>query len=310
MSGRGYKPQSSLRLMEQLRQRHDLDPVGLVAGWGNFPVEVARQLIASGRSVCCIAILGHADPQLETLCDHVRWSGVGKIGAHVRYFRKHGIRQVAMAGKLFKADILYQGPLILKHLPDWTALRTFGPLLFGRQRDARDDRLLTAVTETYTRAGITVCPATDFAPELLVKEGPLAGPPVSPKIESDIRRGWAIAKAMGGMDIGQTITIKDGSVIAVEAIEGTDACIERTGTLCRRGGWTMVKVSKPNQDMRFDVPTIGPQTIEKVAAAGGKAIAIEADMTIMVDQAATLAAAKKAGISIIAIRNEAARAVA
>jgi UDP-2,3-diacylglucosamine hydrolase len=310
MSGRGYKPQSSLNLLEQLRRRHDLDPVGLVAGWGKFPVEVARHLIASGRSVCCIAILGHADPQLETLCDHVRWSGVGKIGAHVRYFRKHGIRQVAMAGKLFKADILYQGPVILKHLPDWTALRTFGPLLFGRQRDARDDRLLTAVTETYTRAGITVCPATDFAPELLVKEGSLAGPPVSPKIESDIQRGWAIAKAMGGMDIGQTITIKDGSVIAVEAIEGTDACIQRTGTLCRRGGWTMVKVSKPNQDMRFDVPTIGPQTIEMVAAAGGKAIAIEADMTIMVDQAATLAAAKKAGISIIALRNEATRAVA
>ena len=301
MQRHGYRPMSSKRLMDHHRRKHNIDPVGLVAGWGSFPVEVARALIQSGRGVCCIGIHGHADRQLETLCDHVKWSGVGKIGAHVRYFRKHGIREVAMAGKLFKADILYQGPVLLRHLPDLTALRTFGPLLFGRKRDARDDRLLTAVTNTYTRAGLTVCPATDFAPELLVKDGLLAGPDVTSKIQSDIDRGWDVAKAMGGMDIGQTITIKDGAVIAVEAIEGTDACIERTGTLCRRGGWTMVKVAKPNQDMRFDVPTIGPQTVQKVAAAGGKAIAIESGMTIMVQQDETIAAAKQAGISIVAM---------
>jgi DUF1009 family protein len=103
------------------------------------------------------------------------------------------------------------------------------------------------------------------------------------------------------MDIGQSITVKDGTVIAVEAIEGTDACIERTGQLCRRGGWTLVKVSKPNQDMRFDVPTIGPQTVEKVHASGGKVIAIEADKTIVVERPETIALARKTGVTIIAL---------
>jgi len=110
-----------------------------------------------------------------------------------------------------------------------------------------------------------------------------------------------VAKQMGAMDIGQSITIKDGTVLAVEAIEGTDACIERTGKLCPRGGWTLVKVAKPSQDMRFDVPTIGPQTIEKVRAAGGVAIAIEAHRTIVVDQAIVIADANRAGIAIVAM---------
>ena len=106
---------------------------------------------------------------------------------------------------------------------------------------------------------------------------------------------------MGGLDIGQAITIKDGTVIAVEAIEGTDACIERTGQLCKRGGWALVKVSKPQQDMRFDVPTIGPQTIQRVQDAKGTAIVIEAGKTIIVDQAATFELARKAGITIVAM---------
>ncbi|MCG8649562.1 MAG: UDP-2,3-diacylglucosamine diphosphatase LpxI, partial [Pirellulales bacterium] len=170
-----------------------------------------------------------------------------------------------------------------------------------RRRDARDDNLLLAVTAAYQRASMEVCAATDFAPELLVKHGILVGKSPGGKLRRDIEAGWHVAKQMGGMDIGQTITIKDGTVIAVEAIEGTDACIERTGQLCPRGGWTLVKVSKPNQDMRFDVPTIGPQTVQRVHRAGGKAIAIEADKTILVDQQQTLEAARAAGIRIVAI---------
>ncbi|MDC0278866.1 LpxI family protein, partial [bacterium] len=124
------------------------------------------------------------------------------------------------------------------------------------------------------------------------------------QLDQDIQSGWVIAKNMGGLDIGQAITIKDGIVIAVEAIEGTDACIERTGDLCKRGGWTLVKVSKPDQDMRFDVPTIGPQTVQRVRTAGGKAIAIEADKTIVVDQQKTYALADSFGISILALRDQ------
>ncbi|WP_145177821.1 LpxI family protein [Rubripirellula lacrimiformis] len=278
-----------------------LPAIGIVAGWGSFPVEVAQQLVHSGHPVCCIAIKGHASRSLESICDHVLWSGVGKIGKHLRYFRRNGVRHVTMAGKLFKADLLYSGSIWLQHFPDLTCIRTFGPALLGRNRDARDDSLLLAVTNTYIRSGIEICPATDFAPELLVNHGLLSGKTPAARLQNDIDAGWKVAKQMGGMDIGQTITIKDGTVIAVEAIEGTDACIERTGTLCRRGGWTLIKVSKPDQDMRFDVPTIGPQTIEKVHAAGGTAIVIEAEKTIMVEREKTIAAANAAGITLIAI---------
>lgn len=284
-----------------LRPESPARPIGLVAGWGRFPVQVAEALKRAGHPVCCIAIRGHASEELVELCDHVRWSGVGKLGGHLRYFRRQGARQVTMAGKLFKADLLYRGSLWLRHLPDWRCLLTFGPLLLGRQRDARDDRLLLAVTGAYTRAGIDVLPATQLAPELLVKRGLLAGRPVEPRAQRDIEVGWQVAKQMGGLDIGQSVTVKDGTVIAVEAIEGTDACIDRTGELCPRGGWTLVKVSKPEQDMRFDVPTIGPQTVQRVQAAGGCRIVIEADKTILVDRERTLAEAQRAGIAIVAI---------
>ena len=279
--------------------RESLPPIGLVAGWGRFPVQVAESLIRDGRRVLCVAITGHANKELESICDDVTWLGVGKLGGHIRYFRRGGANQVTMAGKLFKADILYRGTL-LRHLPDWTCLRALGPPLVGRRRDARDDSLLLAVTGAYTRGGLDICAATDFAPELLVSEGILAGPKPKPALQRDIEFGCRVAKQMGGMDIGQSITIKDGTVIAVEAIEGTDACIERTGQLCRRG-WTLVKVSKPDQDMRFDVPTIGPQTVQRVRDGGGEAIAIEADKTIVVEQDETFELARKSGISIVAV---------
>lgn len=276
-------------------------PIGLIAGWGSFPVQVARSLRIAGHPVYCVGITDHASTELESICTDVMWAGVGRLGRHMRYFRRHGAKHVTMAGKLFKADMLYSGSLWLKHLPDWTCLRTFGPALLGRKRDARDDTLLMAVTDSFTRRGLEVCAATDFAPELLVDEGILTGKKLSQARHLDVEAGWRVARQMGAMDIGQSITVKDGTVIAVEAIEGTDACIERTGQLCRRGGWTLVKVSKPNQDMRFDVPTIGPQTVEKVHAAGGKVIAIEADRTIVVEREATIRSANRLGITIIAM---------
>lgn len=299
----GYWPRRGHAIMAQHQSGEQKPPIGLVAGWGSFPVQVAQSLIREGRRVCCIAISGHASTDLESICDHVTWSGVGKLGGHIRYFRRNGVEQVTMAGKLFKADLLYQGSLWLRHFPDLTCLRTLGPPLLGRQRDARDDSLLIAVTDAYARAGMEVLAATDFAPELLVNAGTLAGPELRQRQTSDIEAGWQVAKQMGGMDIGQTITIKDGTVIAVEAIEGTDACIDRTGELCRRGGWTLVKVSKPQQDMRFDVPTIGPQTVQRVAQAKGNAIAIEAGKTILVEREETLKLASELGISIIAMND-------
>ncbi len=301
----GYWPRRGHKIMAQHQSDENQPPIGLVAGWGSFPVQVAQSLIREGHRVCCVAISGHASTDLESICDHVTFAGVGILGGHIRFFRRNGVEQVTMAGKLFKADLLYQGSVWLRHFPDLTCIRTLGPSLLGRQRDARDDNLLVAVTNAYGRAGMDVLAATDFAPELLVEAGILAGPKLKQRQTSDVAAGWEVAKQMGGMDIGQTITIKDGTVIAVEAIEGTDACIDRTGTLCRRGGWTLVKVSKPQQDMRFDVPTIGPQTVRRVAQAEGTAIAIEAGKTILVEREATLKLANDLGISIIAMNHDA-----
>lgn len=294
----GYRPREAQKRLTAAGSKR---PIGLVAGWGRFPVLVAQSLVRRGIPVVAIAIPDHADPHLEYLCDHVRWSGVGRMGTHLRYFRKLGVQQVTMAGKLFKADLLYSGSVWLKHCPDLECLRTFGPLLLSRNRNARDDSLLMAVTEMYLRNGMEVAAATDIVPELLAVEGWLVKTKHSARLENDIRMGWQVAKQMGGMDIGQSITVKDGTILAVEAIEGTDACIRRTGELCRRGGWTLVKVAKPSQDMRFDVPTIGPQTIQMVKDAGGIAIAIEAGRTIVVDQAETYAAAAAAGIAIVSL---------
>ncbi len=276
-------------------------PIGLIAGWGSFPVQVAESLRGAGHPVFCVAITGHASDHLESICDGVLWSGVGRMGRQIRYFRRNHVRQITMAGKMFKADLLYSGSLWLKHFPDLTCIRTFGPVLLGRRRDSRDDTLLLAATNAFNKCGLEVRAATDFAPELLVKKGTLIGPGLSSSHRLDVAAGWRVARQMGALDIGQSITIKDGTVIAVEAIEGTDACIQRTGQLCRRGGWTLVKVSKPNQDMRFDVPTIGPRTVATVRQAGGKVIAIEAEKTIMVERDETIRLARQAGITIIAM---------
>ncbi len=173
---RGYWPRPAQAILAQHKQPNALPPIGLIAGWGSFPIQVAQSLIRDGRSVCCVAITGHASTDLESICDHVLWSGVGKLGRHMRYFRRNGVQQVTMAGKIFKADVLFHGSMFLRHLPDLTCIRTFAPPLLGRKRDARDDSLLLAVTNAYTRIGIEVCAATDFAPELLVNEGLLTGP--------------------------------------------------------------------------------------------------------------------------------------
>ena len=298
---RGYWPLRAEALMARRRDPPGKEPIGLIAGWGRFPVQVAQALVRQGHPVCCIAISGHASTDLESICDHVCWSGVGKLGGHIRYFRRNGVKHVTMAGKLFKADLLYRGSVWIRHFPDLTCVRTLGPYLVGRRRDARDDSLLMAITDAYSRSGMEICAATQFAPELLVNQGQLAGPKPNDRLQRDIACGWQIAKQMGGLDIGQAITIKDGTVIAVEAIEGTDACIERTGQLCKRGGWALVKVSKPQQDMRFDVPTIGPQTIQRVRDAKGTAIVIEAGKTIIVDQVETYELASASGITLVAI---------
>ena len=284
-------------------------PIGLLAGWGKFPFAVAEALRHAGYRVAGVGIIDHADPELAELCDHFDWIGIGGIGKAIRHFQRWGVTEATMAGKVHKV-LLYQPGWWLKHRPDWKTIRAFSPQWFFGSGDRKDDTLLQTVVAAFARDGITFEPATDFAPELLVKAGQIAGKRLTGKQQSDVEFGWQIAKSMGGLDIGQSICIKGQAVIAVEAIEGTDACIRRAGGLCQAGGFTVVKVAKPQQDMRFDVPTVGLKTLETMAGAGGEVLVVEADRTILLDQKEFRTAAKRLGIAVVAYTEAVAKAAA
>jgi DUF1009 family protein len=289
--------ESSLRIYSPSRTKR----VGIVAGWGEYPMRVARALRDLHEPIVIAAIKGHADASLAEFADEMRWFGVCKLGAMQRFFRSQNVDRVVLAGKLFKDRILFHGLGWLQHVPDIECIRTMMRPWFSRDSSMADDSLLGAVVESFERNNMCVVPGTDYATDLLAEEGLLTNARPSRAIRADIEYGWSIAKEMGGLDIGQSICVKDRTVLAVEAVEGTDACIERTGRLCPRGNWTLIKVAKPQQDMRFDLPTIGPRTIERMIAAGGKAIAIEAGMTILVDRDRTLRLANRHGICITSL---------
>ncbi|MHB0957451.1 MAG: LpxI family protein [Pirellulaceae bacterium] len=275
--------------------------MGLVAGWGDFPLAVARALKRLDYHVCCLGIRDHADPALAQICDDFRLVGIAKLGAHIRYFSRRGVRQATMAGKIFKARMIYQPWGWLRHMPDWRCCRTFYPHFVARTKDRRDDTLMTTLIEAYAQDGITFAPPTDFAPELLVKLGSLTGRKPTSAQQKDIAFGWHLAKELGRVDVGQTVVIKGLSAIAVEAVEGTDACIRRAGELCPQGGFTVVKVAKPQQDMRFDVPTIGLGTLRSMVQAGGQVLAVEAGKTIVVEEARVIDFAKRHRLTLIAV---------
>jgi len=282
-------------------------PICVLAGWGRLPFEVVGELRRQGRSVVGIGILDHADPRLADLCDRFGWIGIGGIGRAIRYCKQWGAKQATMTGKLHKV-LLYQPGWWLRHRPDWKTIQAFYPHLLTSTRDRKDDTLLSIIADAFASEGITCEPATDFAPELLVKAGHIIGKRLTSKQQRDVEFGWKIAKEMGGLDIGQSVCIKNQTVLAVEAIEGTDICISRAGELCKAGGFTVVKVAKPQQDMRFDVPTVGKKTLESIAAAGGKVLAIEADRTILLDREEFCRVAERLKISVVAY-NESAIAV-
>lgn len=290
-------------LLNPTRPMQNDKKIGLIAGWGNFPIRVAESLVAQGYEVTCIAVKGHADPSLKNICQEYREFGMGKMGSQVRYLRKAGITQATMAGKIFKT-IIFEPFFLLRHFPDLTFWRHFFPVFLTKTRDRKDDTLLNTVTELYASGGIMFAPATDFAPDLLIGEGMLTKRKPTDAQLKDIQFGWSMAREMGRMDIGQSVVVKNQAAIAIEAIEGTDACILRAGQLCKAGGFTVVKTAKPQQDMRFDVPTVGVGTIESINNAGGKVLAIEAGRTIMIDQEETISMANRLGICIIATNDE------
>ena len=274
-----------------------------MAGWGRYPAVVAEALRRQGYSVCGMGIEEHADASLIELCDSFTWIGLARMGKAIRFMRRNGVRQATFAGKIHKVQ-LFQPRAWLKYWPDWQTFRAFWPHFISRRKDRRDDTLLLAVAGGLARAGITLAPATDYAPELLVRFGQLTRRGPSAAQRQDIQFGWRLAKELGRLDVGQSVAVKNRSPLALEAIEGTDECIRRAGVLCPSGGFTVVKVAKPQQDMRFDVPTIGLGTLETMAAAGGKLLAVEAGRTIFIDQSQCIDLAERHGIIVVAVDAE------
>lgn len=274
--------------------------VGLIAGWGRFPIVVAEQLVAAGYEVYCLGIKGHADPQLMELCHDFRSVGVAKVGSHIRYFRKHRVQQATMAGKIFKT-LLFEKWAWLKHLPDLTFWHYFSRQFLLRSADRKDDTLLGTYTDAFGKHGIELAPATNYAPNLLVKKNLLGTQRLTRLEMKDVEFGWKLAKQMGALDVGQSVAVKTQAVLAVEAVEGTDECIRRAGQLCPSGGFTIVKVAKPQQDMRFDVPTVGLGTLQTMKQTGASVLAVEADKTIIIDEPEVIRFARKNRIKIVVL---------
>lgn len=277
--------------------------IGLLAGWGDFPVYVARTLRDQGYRVVGLGIHDHASTvELRECCDVYREIGLAKLGGAIRFFRSHDVHHATMAGKIHKV-LMFRRLAWLKHFPDWKFLRTFYPHWITKTQDRKDDTLLGALVDAYAHCGIEFAPATNFAPELLVEMGTIAGPRLTSSQRKDIEFGWRLAKELGRLDCGQTVAVKGQAVLALEAVEGTDECIRRAGSLCPSGGFTVVKVAKPQQDMRFDVPTIGRGTLETIVEAGGRVLAIEADKTIVIDRDAVARFAHQQGLSVVALQD-------
>ena len=288
---------------------HQTEPVGVLAAWGRLPHVVAESVRARGGRVVVLGVRHHGEESLREVADAFHWIGAARLGSAIRLFRRYGVRRATMCGKFHKVD-LYRPWVAARYTPDWTFLRAFYAHFVTNAADRRDDTLLGRFVEAFAQGGVTMEPATDFAPDLLVEEGLVAGRPLTAAQQADVDFGWALAKEMGRLDVGQSVCVQGRAALAVEAIEGTDLCIRRAGELCRRGGFTVVKVATPGQDMRFDVPTVGLQTLQTMRAAGARVLAVEADRTILLDGQAFRSEARRWGLSVVALRRERAALVA
>ena len=273
------------------------ETIGILAGWGRYPLMVADAVRRHGGRTAILAIRGHADADLAPLADEFGTVGLAELGGAVAFFRRHGVRRATMAGKVHKVKLFAPGAW-RDLFPDWTGLKTYWPHFISKRLDNRDDSLLAAVAATFDAAGVRIFPATDVAPQLLASPGVLVGRPLSGGELADVAFGWALAKELGGHDVGQTVVVRNRAPIALEAIEGTDECIRRAGRLCATGGLVVVKVAKPRQDLRFDMPTIGIGTLRALDEAGARVLAIEAGRTILVDGEELSAFAEDRGITI------------
>jgi len=267
-------------------------PIGLIAGGGQFPLLFARAARKRGRAVVAAAHVNESDPSLASEVDHLCWVKLGQLGKIINHFKKNGVTEAVFAGAITKTRIFKDV------LPDFKGLSLWNKI------DARqDDAILRAVAQTLEQEGIRVLASTIYLEHLLFPAGVLTRKKPSAGEVEDIRFGWNIAREIGRLDIGQCVVVRDRTVLAVEAIEGTDAAIRRGGKLADRGA-VVVKLKKPGQDFRFDLPATGSATIATLAEVGGRVLAVEAGQSLLFDREAMILAADQAGISVVGVREE------
>jgi DUF1009 family protein len=265
------------------------ETLGLVAGSGRLPLALARAARRAGYRVAVVAHLGETDPALEAEVDSLEWVRLGQLGRIAEALKREGVQRVLMAGGLDKAAHFS------RWRPDLTAIRLLATL-----SERGDDRILRTIAGWFEEQGLTVVAPTELLSDHFAPEGLLVGKALTEPERADVVRGLELARLLGGADVGQTVVLREGVVLAVEAMEGTDACIRRGGQIAE--GAVVVKACKPHQDRRFDLPSIGPGTLAAMAEARCRVLAIEAGLTILLDQEETFEAARRARISIAGIR--------
>lgn len=262
--------------------------IGLISGKGELPLAIASDARSRGYFVVAAAIESLADEALTSLVDDIKWLNVGKLGDLIKFFKKAGVTEAVMAGKVPKS-VLYKGRVT----PDLRAIKMLFTL-----KDRSDDSILLAITNELKKDGIRLLNTTEFCKGLLAPEGIFTKKAPTDKEMKDVEFGWNIAKEIGRLDIGQTVVIKNRAVMAIEAIEGTDEAIRRGGHLGGNGA-IVVKVSKPQQDMRFDVPVIGMDTLRSMIEVKARVLAVESKKCIILGREKMIEEADRHHISII-----------
>jgi len=272
------------------------DTLGLIAGGGRLPFLVAAGAKQAGLKVICVGLSDNAEPSLANEVDVFYNVALARPGTWIRKLKRHSVTRTIMVGRVDKGR-LFTPWRILRYLPDWRAFRTYYWRLRGKPK--LTDSFLCALADELASGGIVLENSTMYCKENLASAGVLTERKPNPLVESDVEFGWTIAKKLAELDIGQAIAVKEKEIIAVEAIEGTAEMIKRAGQHCKSGGWTLIKVSMPGQDMRFDVPCVGPDTIRSLAENGGRCLVVEAGNTIIIDKAETIKLANELGIIIV-----------
>ncbi len=264
-------------------------PIGLIAGGGQFPLLFAEAARSRGRKVVAIGHVGETMPELADRADVIHWVRLGQLGRIIRHFRREGVHETVFCGTITKTRIFRDVFPDLKGLSLWKRI------------DARqDDAILCAVAAALEREGIRVLASTCYLDHLFFPRGVLSRRRPDAAQMEDIRFGWRIAREIGRLDIGQCVVVRDRSVLAVEAIEGTDAAIRRGGELAGSGA-VVVKLKKPGQDFRFDLPATGATTVKTLAAVRGSVLAVEAGQSLIFDREAMVAAADRAGLVLVGL---------